>query len=223
MRVFLAAVVLWLFGGNAGAHIGNENSTEVRVHADSMRVVLRTSIPFAWSLLGENPPAMADEAGQAVALPLLIAAAPSLLTVTAAGNPMTPTFVNCMFELQDDVAFIYNFKRPADWPVEVKIGFFNRLGDLDSGTIAVFDYMTSRFARDVEPLAQKSVDRNDPSLSFTLEPSPPPPAAKPASVPPPPREAPPRMSTGKEEIMVVVFLLLGVGGIVILACRRLAE
>jgi hypothetical protein len=218
MRVFLAAVVPWFLAGNAIAHIGNENSTEVRVHADSMRVVLRTSIPFAWSLLGENAPAMADEAGQAVALPQLIAAAPSLLIVTAAGNPMTPTFVNCMFELQEDVAFIYNFKRPTEWPVEVKIGFFNRLGDLDTGTIAVFDYMASRFARDVEPLAQKSVDRNNPSLSFTLVS--PPVAAAPA---PPPQPAPPGKSLEFRQIMVVSFLLIGLAGVGLLAYRRLTD
>lgn len=201
---------------SAEAHLGNENNTEIRVYADSMRVVLRTSIPLAWTLLGEKAPAMADEAGQAVAKPLLIAAAPGLITVTAAGKPMAPTQVDCLFEVQNDVAFILNFKRPAEWPVVVKIEFFNRLGNLDTGTIAVFDYTASRFARDVEPLAQKTIDRSNPSLSFTLEP--PPAAAKPESLPPPHREP-----AGNKRLMVISCMVAGMAAIGILAYRRLKE
>ena len=166
-RFFLMLLVL-ASAISAEAHLGNENHTEIRVQADSMRVVLRTSIPFAWSLLGENAPPMADEAGQSLAKPLLIAAAPGLLTVTAGGSPMVPTQVDCLFEVPDDVAFIYHFNRPTQWPVEVRMEFFNRLGDLETGTIAAYDYTASRFARDVEPLAQKTIDRSNPSLSFAL-------------------------------------------------------
>ena len=79
--------------------------------------------------------------------------------------------MDCLFEVQDDVAFIYNFKRPAEWPVVVKIEFFTRLGNLETGTIAAYDYSASRFARDVQPLAQKTIDRSNPSLSFTLVPT----------------------------------------------------
>ena len=59
MRVLFAAANLLASACMARAHLGNDNTTEIRVHADSMRLVLRTSIPFAWSLLGENAPAMA--------------------------------------------------------------------------------------------------------------------------------------------------------------------
>jgi hypothetical protein len=214
MRVFIAAVILLGSIRTAEAHVGNENNTEIRVYADSMRMVLRTSIPLAWSLLGGNAPAMADEAGQAVAKPLLIAAAPALVTVTAGGIPMVPTQVDCQFEVQNDVAFILNFKRPAAWPVEVKMEFFQRLGNLETGTVAVFDYTASRFLRDVEPLAQKVLDRNNPSLSFNL--APPPVVAAAKQVAPPPQEP-----VGTRQIMVLLLLLAGTGGVGFLAYRRI--
>jgi hypothetical protein len=213
MRVLFAAATLLAFSSTAGAHLGNENNTEIRVHADSMRLVLRTSIPFAWSLLGENAPAMADEAGQAAARPGLLAAAPALVTVTAAGKPMNPTQVDCVFEVPDDVAFIFHFKRPADWPVGVKMEFFDRLGSLETGTIAVFDYTASRFARDVEPFARKTLDRNHPLFSFTLVQ---PPVAT-APVPPPPLRQP----AAKRWIVAALFLAVSVAGIGWLAVRRL--
>lgn len=206
MRVFFSAVILWVSISTAGGHIGNENNTEIRVYADSMRVVLRTSLPFAWMQLGGNAPAMADEAGQAVAKPLLTAAAPDLLTITAGGKPMSPTLVDCLFEVQNDVAFILNFKRPDEWPVVVRMEFFNRLANLDAGTISVFDYTASRFARDVEPLAQKMVDQDDPSLSFTLGVAPV--AAEPETLTPPRRQP-----TGNKRHIVISFLLVGMAGV----------
>ena len=219
MRVFIAAMILLASVCTAGAHLGNENNTEIRVYADSMRVILRTSIPFAWSLLGEKAPLMADDAGQAIAKPLLVAAAPGLITVTAGGKAMAPTQVDCLFEVQNDVAFIFNFKRPADWPVEVKMEFFTRLGNLETGTIAAFDYTASRFARDVEPLIKKTVDRNNPSLSFAI--GQPPPAAKPEPAPSPP--APPGKSEGTRQIVALSLLLVGMMGIGFLVYRRMKE
>jgi hypothetical protein len=201
---------------SAEAHLGNENHTEIRVLADSMRVVLRTSIPFAWSLLGGNAPPMADEAGQSIARPLLVTAAPGLLTVTAGGGPLVPTKVDCLFEVPDDVAFIYHFNRPTTWPVEVRMEFFDRLGDLETGTIAAYDYTASRFARDVEPLAQKTIDRHQPSLSFSL--SQPPVAAGPA---PAPQPLPHRKPAGLPHHWVYLFLPAGVVAVAWLAYRRL--
>lgn len=215
MRVLFAAAFLLAFPQTARAHLGNENTTNIRVDADSMRLVLRTSVPFAWSLLGENAPAIADEAGQAAAKPGLLAEAPALVTVTAAGKPMNPTQMDCVFELPDDVAFIFNFKRPAGWPVEVKMEFFDRLGSLETGTIAVSDYTASRFARDVEPFARKTLDRNHPSFSFALVQ--PPVAATPA----PPQ--PPREPAAQRWIVTALFLIFAMAGIGWLAYQRLKE
>ncbi len=216
MRVLFAAVLLLALPHPARAHLGNENTTDIRVDADSMRLVLRTSIPFAWSLLGENAPAMADEAGKVAAMPMLASAAPALLTVTAGGKRMTPSQVDCLFEVQDDVAFIFNFKRPAEWPVEVRMEFFDRLGSLETGTIAVSDYTSSRFARDVEPFVRKTLDRNHPSYSFAL-------VQAPVAATPLPPLPPAREPTGIRRIVVVFFLIVGVAGIGWLARRRLRE
>ena len=112
---------------------------------------------------------MADEAGQAIARPLLAAAAPGLITITAGGKSLTPVSSDCPFEVHDDVAFILNFQRPEKWPAVVEATFFERFTTLDTGTISVFDYTASRFSRDLEPIAQAIFDQASRSLSFTLE------------------------------------------------------
>mgnify|MGYP000172649928 CR=1 FL=1 len=219
MRFLVAAMVLLGLVRPAEAHLGTENNTEVRVYSDNMRVVLRTSIPFAWSLLGESAPVMADEAGQAIAKPLLVAAAPGLISVSAGGKPMAAVHADCVFEIENDVAFILNFKRPAEWPVVVKAEFFNRQ-NLETGKIVVFDYTASRFSRDMEPVAQKSIDHANPSLTFTL--------AAPVAAPAVPEPvvvkvvapaSPAGGITGK--VVGILLLLLAAGGLGVLVRRRL--
>ena len=161
-------IVLLLLLVPADAHLGNENNTEARLYSDSMRLVIRTSILFAWTLLGDNAPALADEAGQAIVRPLLIATAPELISVTAGGKALLPTQVDCVFEVEKDVAFVLNLERPTAWPVVVEAKFFDRLSSLDTGTIHVFDYTASRLSRDLEPIAQAVTDQRSPSLSFSL-------------------------------------------------------
>lgn len=206
-------VVLLLLLVPAEAHLGNENNTEVRIYSDSMRVVIRTSVRFAWTLLGENAPALADEAGQAIVRPQLIAAAPELISVTAGGKALVPTQVDCVFEVEKDVAFVLNFDRPAAWPVVVVAKFFDRFSSLDTGTIRVFDYTASRFSRDLEPIAQAVIDPRSPSLSFSLAAAVSP-IASPASIVKPT----PRVSM---EFLGISFLLLAAGLIGFLTHRRL--
>lgn len=206
----------------AEAHLGNENNTEVRVYSDRMRVVVRTSIPFAWTILGEQAPALADEAGQVIAKPLLAAAAADLLKITAGGEPMIPESTDCVFEVQNDVAFVLNFKRPQEWPVVVETRFLGRFTTLDSGTIAIFDYTASRFSRDLEPIAKGVIDLRNPSLSFTLE-------ADASSVPTPEATTvapPPAATPSASPIRVFTaasLLLLALGVVGFLAYRRLRE
>lgn len=126
---------------------------------------------------------------------------------------MDPTQVDCVFEVPNDVAFIYNFKRPAAWPVEVKMEFFDRLSSLETGTIAVFDYTASRFARDVEPFARKTLDRNHPSFSFA-------PVQPPVAATPAPSQAP-QQPAAKRWIAAALFLTISVAGIGWLGVRRL--
>lgn len=197
------------------AHLGNENHTEVRVFSDKMRVVIRTSIPFAWSLMGTQAPAMADEAGQALAKPLLIAAAPGLIHVTAGGKPLAPTGTDCVFEVGNDVAFVLNFDLPVEWPVVVEARFFNRFTSLDTGTISVFDHTASRFSRDLEPVVQKTIDQSSPSLSFDLGNSV---SRVPPTAPGPPVPEP--LSKKPDPMIALWILLPAAGGVGYLAWRR---
>ncbi|NQX01296.1 hypothetical protein HQ447_11620 [bacterium] len=169
MRFSLIIIMFgWLAVGTAGAHLGLENTTEVRIFSNEMRLIVRTSIPFAWALLRERAPASADEAGQAIARPLLIEAAPGLFTVTAGGELLTPLKTDCLFEVEKDVAFILTFERPRQWPVVLEARFLPLLTSVDTGTITVYDYTASRFSRDLEPLLRATLDTRNPSVSFRL-------------------------------------------------------
>mgnify|MGYP002279115488 CR=1 FL=1 len=67
-------VVVFLAGlGTASAHSGYENETAVRLHADRMDVVVRTTFGFAWKILGHRAPGDIGEAAQQIAKPLLTA------------------------------------------------------------------------------------------------------------------------------------------------------
>ncbi len=221
----LCAALVLLAGGPALAHGGYESETEVRLFPDRMRIVTRTSLPFAWRILGDRAPATSDEAGQAAAKPLLAAAAATLFEVTAGGTPLTPVKTGCVFEvhdLHDHAAFTLDFARPAAWPVMVKATFFPLLGELDTGTIAVFDHIAAPLQRDNEPLLKRSISLQSPSFTFdTGPPKEASPAAPPASAPaaPAPAAAPPAPSMRR-------WLLLSVGlaaaALLLLAMRRAA-
>ena len=213
MRFSIVAVLL-LTALPAAAHLGYENETEIRIFSDQMRVITRTSIPFAWAQLGDRAPAAADQAGQEIARPLLTAAAPSLFEITAGGEPMHPVSSDCVFEPGNDVAFVLNFDRPKAWPVVVRANFMSRLGSLDSGTIRVFDYSASRFSRDLKPIAEKTIDQRDATISFSLSDSPrlAPQTAKEAA-------ASPTIETHADRPLVWFGLLAGLIGIVVAALR----
>jgi hypothetical protein len=203
----------------AEGHVGNENNTEVRVYSDTMRVVIRTSIRFAWTLLGESAPAIADEAGQATIRPLLVEMAPGLISVTAGGKPMVPNKVDCVFEAEKDVAFVLNFERPAAWPVVVEARFFDRFSSLDSGRISVFDYTASRFSRDLEPIADGVIDQRGPSLSFTLAATVSPAPVAEAVAPTPASAARPAAGISSR-VLAMVVSLVAAGWVGFLTCRR---
>ncbi len=205
-----------LLAGKAGAHGGFENETEVRVDPDRMRVVIRTSIPFAWTLLGDRAPRAADQAAQAIARPILAAEAPGLFKVDAGGKLLTPLKADCLFENHEPghehVAFTLDFERPAEWPVILEATFFPRLGELDTGSVTVFDHSGSRFTRDIEPLLRKTIRRGDPSVTIDLRPAAP--GVTPAKAPPPiPQPAVPPSDHRLEPMhLVFLFLLAGMAG-----------
>lgn len=220
MRHFFLLLLVSASVISAEAHLGNENNTEVRIFSDGMRVVMRTSIPLAWKLIGSQAPVMADQAGQAAARPLLIAVAAELIAVTAGGDPMTPARADVMFELDKDVAFVLNFHRPSKWPVEVDAEFFNQVDSLESGTITVFDYTASRFSRDLEPIALKTISQGDTTLSFRLAAAEVPVTAPNASGPAPVLAAAPTAGDAPPPA-AIILLLAGAGVIGFLTWRRL--
>jgi hypothetical protein len=166
--------------GMAMAHVGMENTTDVRIHADRMEIVARTSYTLAWGLLGERAPAAADPEGKAIALPLLREEAPRLLELTTPAGPLAPIRTDCVFEVQDDVAFTLVFPRPKEWPVTLRAGFTRLLGDVDRGTVSIFDHTNAGYRRDMEPFVVRPVSRRYPTASFSLEESK---AEKPAAAP----------------------------------------
>jgi hydrogenase/urease accessory protein HupE len=210
----------------AGAHTGFESSTEVRVFSDRMQIVVRTSYALAWRILGDRAPGTADEAAQAVAQPLLAAAAPGLLDVASGGVAMTPKSVKCQFELNKDVAFVLIYDRPPQWPLGVKANFLSLLGSLDSGTISVFDQTNVPYSGDVEAIAGKVLFSSDPAFSVTLAA----PAPVPAIAQTTATRAPPAVvrspDFGRFFLLGIKHILLGCDHLLfllalLLGCRRL--
>ncbi|RYD21326.1 MAG: hypothetical protein EOP88_11775 [Verrucomicrobiaceae bacterium] len=175
----LMTLLLLVPCGLATAHVGMENTTDVRIHADRMEIVTRTSYALAWGLLGGRAPAGADPAGadpagadpagQAAALPLLKEEAPRLLELTTPAGLLVPVRTDCVFEVQDDVAFTLVFPRPKEWPVTLRAGFTRLLGDVDQGRVSVFDHTDAGYRRDMEPFVVRPVSRRHPTASFSLE------------------------------------------------------
>jgi hypothetical protein len=163
----LIALML-LLSGSAGAHVGFENTTDVRIYPDRMEIVTRTSLALAWALLGPRAPATTDPSGQAAAQPFLLEEAPRLLEVDTGSGPMTPVRTNCVFEVHDDVAFTLVFQRPETWPVTIRAGFTRLLGDMDRGTVSFYDHTTAGYKRDIKPLVVRPVSRRHPEASFSL-------------------------------------------------------
>jgi hypothetical protein len=214
----LCAALVLLTGGLAHAHGGYESETEVRLFPDRMRIVTRTSLPFAWKILGDQAPASKAEVEKEAARPLLAAAAATLFEVTAGGTPLTPVKTGCVFEvhdLHDHAAFTLDFARPAAWPVIVKATFFPLLGELDTGTISVFDHTAAPFQRDTEAVLKRSLSLQSPSVTFDLGSPKEAPAATPTAPPLAPAPVVPAATPGKRSFLLpiavaIAFLLAAV-------------
>lgn len=164
----ILTMLMLLLSGTAGAHVGLENTTDVRIFPDRMEIVSRTSLPLAWAILGEQAPATTDVAGRAAALPHLVEKAADLLEVSNGGDPMAPIRTNCVFEVEDDVAFTLVFGRPTTWPVTIRAGFVQFLGDMDRGTVSVYDHTNAGYKRDMEPFIVRFISRRHPAASFGI-------------------------------------------------------
>jgi len=166
LRIFLVLVML----GTANGHTGFENQTEVHLFPDRMEMIARTSVSLAWMMLGAHAPSQSDEAGQNQALPLLTAVASQWFEMVAGGRTMVPKKVDCVFELNRDVALTFVYERPKEWPVVFTARFFRLLGPLDSGSISFYDQTDCPDRRDVEPTVGKILMVNDASISVMPKP-----------------------------------------------------
>jgi hypothetical protein len=166
LRLFV--LIFFAAAGTTSAHMGHDNQVEVRVFHDRMRLVFRTSLQVAWSVLGDRAPVMADEAGMAEAAPLLADAAASLFTVSQDGVVMAPVKAEGILEPDEHFAFVLNFGRPERWPVTVEARWFPPGGALDTTTFAVFDLSESPFARDIEPILKREIRSDRPAVTFDL-------------------------------------------------------
>jgi hypothetical protein len=165
---FLVAVMLTL-GSICQAHDGMENETEIRVRKDRIEITLRSSMVFAWRLLGEKAPPDTSEASLEKAGKELKEIGGSLVTLSSGDAPLKPRSVDCAFELEEHVAFTYVFDVPAgNPPLAFKAAFLKRMSDTEEGTFRLIDLTRDPRRRDVEPLARKRLHRVDDSFSFSI-------------------------------------------------------
>lgn len=165
---FLLAAILTL-GSLCHAHDGMENETEIRVRRDRIEITLRSSMIFAWKLLAEKAPADTSEASLEKARKDLKEIGGSLVTLSSGGASLKPRSVDCAFELEQHVAFIYVFDvPPGDPQLAFKAAFLKRMSDTEEGTFRLIDLTRDPRRRDVEPLARKRLHRVDDSFSFTI-------------------------------------------------------
>ena len=159
-----------LMTGTCRAHDGLETETEIRVRKDRIEITVRSSLVFAWKLLGERAPSDTSEASLEKARAELKKDAGKLVEMTAAGTPLKPRSVDCLFELEQHAAFLYVFETPPGNPeIAFKACFLKTVSDMEEGTFRLIDLTRDPRRRDVEPLASKRLQRVDDSFAFVIK------------------------------------------------------
>lgn len=163
----LPILLLLLSGSAVRAHDGLENETEIRVRKDRIEITLRTSILFAWKLLGERAPADAGQASQEKVRPLLKDKAAGLVSLAVGDRRLAPRRADCVFELDEHAAFVLVYDMPPDEPeIRFRARFFELLGGADEGTFRLIDLTRDAATRDAEPLVRKRLHRVDDTFAF---------------------------------------------------------
>jgi len=167
----LIAIVSFALITSSSAHDGLENEIEVRVHKDRIEVTVRSSLLFAWKLLGKDAPPDAGVASQKKAQPLLKGLAAELVDMSSGGKPLKLRSADCVFELEEHAAFVLVYEMPSGSPdIRFKASFFKTLGGLEEGTFRLVDLTRDPLSRDAEPLARKRLHRADDVFSFACGP-----------------------------------------------------
>lgn len=154
--------------GVAMGHVGFENTTEIRVQPERMRVVVKMAVALTWKLMGDRAPKFDDEEARQEMVQLLFEESPNLLEVTADGEAMPLRKIVAGFNDEGAAEFTLDYDRPTKWPVKVTALFFKVLGPLDSGTMTAFDESQRPATEEDDPMAGKVIVTADPSLAFYL-------------------------------------------------------
>ncbi len=167
LRFLLSGLLVLLPWSAVRAHDGLENETEIRVRKDRIDITLRTSMLFAWKLLGDKAPADAGQASQEKVRPLLKEKAAGLVSLTVGDRILQPRRTDCVFELDEHAAFLLVYDMPPDEPeIRFRARFFELLGGVDEGSFRLIDLTRDAATRDAEPLARKRLHRVDDAFSF---------------------------------------------------------
>lgn len=154
--------------GNAAAHDGMENETEVRVRKDRIEITVRSSLLFVWRLLGDRAPADAGEATLEKIKPMLKEIAPGLVSMTSGGVPLKLRSADGSFELDQHAAFILIYEKPpGNAEIQFKAAFFKNLSGLEESTFRLVDLTAAATRRDAEPMVRKRLHRVDDAFTFT--------------------------------------------------------
>ncbi|OYV05185.1 MAG: hypothetical protein CFE26_12930 [Verrucomicrobiales bacterium VVV1] len=138
-RILIHCLVMLCCLGVAMGHVGFENTTEIRIQPERMRVVVRMAVALTW-----------------------------LLKVTAGGEVLPLQMSEAGFNDEGAAEFTLDYDRPAKGPVRVEALFFKVMGPLDSGTISVFDESLRPASEGDEPMKGKVIVSADPALDFHL-------------------------------------------------------
>ena len=165
-------LLLFLAGaGPVSAHAGYESESDVRIYADRMELNIRTTLGFAWKILGDRAPADAGASGQAIAGPLVEKMAPEWFEVDSGGKQMVPKSVHCMFEVDQHVFIQVIYDRPPTWPLVLRAHFFDFFDPLTFSTIRVFDQSADPYNREIKPSVEERIHRAKPVFTYDPNPS----------------------------------------------------
>jgi hypothetical protein len=130
LRPILQFTCLWLLSAVAGsAHDLMNSSTDIWLRPDSMQVDLVLASATAATFLNVAPTVhITDDNFAEIYQPLFEKVAPSLLSLTLDGQPLSPILTEVAPSQETDIKFTYIFTRPAGGRLGVNAPFMKKMG-----------------------------------------------------------------------------------------------